>query len=185
MESVLCNLSRDADEIKGKILQLGKYSKIYDIPTTRGEGFTVVGHSGWSELPSEGKRIQADLKERYLHHSSIMASILKDAPAKVRSQFDEAGRIVWGAIEQQGIYPSRDAFREACEALDRQLEVLSCLARPADASVVVAQGVVRVTGTFFHAGHCLKADEKTLTIDTNVMEGCSFSRNGGAAIRID
>lgn len=146
MEAVLDRLQHDADDIKALLRELDTHSSIYDVPSrhfeappdkydvllgtrSRRGGFSM-GYSAWNKLGSEGQRAQAAVKEAYTRLFTILQAILRDAPNTMHAAFEKADQIVRTPIEQDRIYPSRNAFEEACQALDDEVGLLRSLAQP-------------------------------------------------------
>jgi hypothetical protein len=129
MKTLLEQLEEAAEEIRnGLQVLLLTHSSVSKHPPTPGIFYVdVTGDHRWGQLASEGAQVQNRLLGMHTEYANLLNMLCQDFPQQWRSQVMDRVDPVREKIEQHHstwCKSTKQAFEEACAALDAQLDAL-------------------------------------------------------------
>jgi hypothetical protein len=108
-------------------------------PKTRG-GVFVVGGNFWNPLPPEGAQAQAAVNKAYRLFAEIGRALLREQPAKIRTDFERLYKAIVSVIEQEGAPSFRSTDQVLAEtraAIGDQLDLIANLFDASDGTAIL------------------------------------------------
>jgi hypothetical protein len=100
----------------------------------------IVGPSrAWADLDQDGRRLQSRLLEENRRLAALVRALLSNAPEDGSKELKQAQETLQGLIDQSHltwVKTTAEAFTEAEEALDKQLELIANLYDPVEGTPI-------------------------------------------------
>ncbi len=100
----------------------------------------IVGPSrSWADLDQDGRRLQSRLLEENRRLAALVRALLSNAPEDGSKELKQAQETLQGLIDQSHltwVKTTAEAFTEAEEALDKQLELIANLYDPVEGTPI-------------------------------------------------
>ena len=141
MKTVADSIRERVDALRGLLREflLEHSGGLRDLNRRDSEIFIVGPSRAWADLDQDGRRLQSRLLEENRRLSALIRALLKHAPADSRKGLESAQKTLWELVDQSHltwVKTTEQAFAEAEEALDKQLELIANMFDPAGGAVI-------------------------------------------------
>ena len=116
----LIEMSKDIQNLLNDLLM--NYSSIYNI-NKPGNSIVLISPSGdyaYEKLTEQGRQVQAQLLEKYLHFHEVINVLLRNQPKDTLAELSKANKILLNTIEQN----NKTCCKKTTEALDKAVQAL-------------------------------------------------------------